>query len=96
MILDERRVIGVRDPFGFRPLVLGRLPRRRHGADDGLWHGDDADAGWVLSSETAGLDIVGAEFVRDVEPGEMVILERGQAPRSSDSRRRSPPCASSS
>ena len=51
-------------------------------ADDGLWHGDDADAGWCLSSETAALDIVGAEYVRDVQPGEMVILEPGQAPRS--------------
>ena len=39
-------------------------------------------AGWCLSSETAGLDIVGAEYVRDVEPGEIVILEPGQAPRS--------------
>ena len=37
--------------------------------------------GWCLSSETASLDIVGAEFVRDVEPGEIVILEPGQAPR---------------
>ena len=83
-ILDERRVIGVRDPFGFRPLVLGRLPRTADAAsaDDGLWRGDDADAGWCLSSETAGLDIVGAEYVRDVEPGEIVILEPGQAPRS--------------
>ena len=39
-------------------------------------------AGWCLSSETAALDIVGAEYVRDVQPGEMVILEPGQAPRS--------------
>ena len=38
--------------------------------------------GWCLSSETAGLDIVGAEYVRDVEPGEIVILEAGHAPRS--------------
>ena len=44
VILDERRVIGVRDPFGFRPLVLGRLPRDSgNGADDGLWRiGDQA------------------------------------------------------
>jgi len=83
VILDERRVIGVRDPFGFRPLVLGRLPRTAAGdVDDGLWHGDDAESGWCLSSETAALDIVGAEYVRDVQPGEMVILEPGQAPRS--------------
>ncbi len=83
VILDERRVIGVRDPFGFRPLVLGRLPKAATGAhDDGLWHEDDASSGWCLSSETAALDMVGAEYVRDVQPGEMVILEPGQPPRS--------------
>ena len=84
VILDERRVIGVRDPHGFRPLVLGRLPRTAlvGGPTDGLWSGDEAEAGWCLSSETAALDIVGAEYVRDVEPGEIVILERGRAPRS--------------
>jgi amidophosphoribosyltransferase len=87
VILDQHRVIGVRDPHGFRPLVLGRLPRS--GATDGplgnagLW-GDDEDAtsGWCLSSETASLDMVGAEFVRDVEPGEIVVLEPGRPPRS--------------
>ncbi|HVA85413.1 MAG TPA: class II glutamine amidotransferase, partial [Candidatus Saccharimonadales bacterium] len=73
VILDERRVIGVRDPFGFRPLVLGRLPlETSQTREPGLW-GDDAEQGWVLSSETAGLDIVGAEYVRDVEPGEIVV-----------------------
>jgi amidophosphoribosyltransferase len=86
VVLDERRVIGVRDPFGFRPLVLGRLPAEdRIDAPErpaGLWPEDDAASGWCLSSETAGLDIVGAEYVRDVEPGEIVILEAGHAPRS--------------
>ena len=51
-------VIGVRDPLGVRPLVLGRV-------------GDSH----VLASETCALDIIGADFVRNVEPGEMVILE---------------------
>jgi amidophosphoribosyltransferase len=85
VVLDERRVIGVRDPFGFRPLVLGRLPAPDavDGAlEPGLWGDDDAGAGWILSSETTGLDIVGAEFVRDVQPGEIVVLEPGRAPRS--------------
>jgi amidophosphoribosyltransferase len=83
VVLDEHRVIGVRDPFGFRPLVLGRLPlpdSHTPGAG-GLW-ADDQDHGWCLSSETAGLDIVGAEYVRDVEPGEIVVLEAGRPPRS--------------
>ncbi len=83
VILDERRVIGVRDPHGFRPLVLGRLPLEEAGGEPGpgLW-GDDERVGWVLASETAALDIVGAEFVRDVAPGEIVVLEQGHLPRS--------------
>ncbi len=85
VILDRQRVIGVRDPHGFRPLVLGRLPATARPAggpnDGGLW--DDAEhTGWCLSSETASLDMVGAEVVRDVEPGEIVILEPGRPPRS--------------
>ena len=55
--LTDDRVIGVRDPLGVRPLVLGRL-------------GDSH----ILASETCALDIIGAEFVRDIEPGEMVVL----------------------
>ncbi len=57
--MDETRVIGVRDPNGFRPLCLGRL-------DTG---------GWVLASESPALDVVGAHFVREVDPGEMVVLD---------------------
>jgi amidophosphoribosyltransferase len=76
VILDEHKVIGVRDPHGFRPLVLGRL--QLPGDEPGLWGGDAG--GWILASETAALDIVGAEFVRDVEPGEIVILEPGRDP----------------
>lgn len=55
--LTRDGVIGVRDPLGFRPLVLGKL-----------------DDSYCLASETCALDIIGAEFVRDVEPGEIVIL----------------------
>ncbi|MFV2001853.1 MAG: amidophosphoribosyltransferase [Paracoccaceae bacterium] len=51
------KLIGVRDPLGVRPLVLGQL-------------GD----GWVLSSETCALDIIGADFVREIAPGEMVVI----------------------
>src|SRR5450759_1937276 len=76
-----RRVLPVRDPHGFRPLVLGRLAPQEPRAI-GLWDDPDSAAGWVLSSETAGLDVVGAEYVRDVEPGEIVILEAGKAPAS--------------
>jgi len=59
--ITRSKMIGVRDPLGVRPLVLGKV-------------GDV----WVLSSETCALDIVGAELVREVEPGEMVIVsEKG-------------------
>jgi amidophosphoribosyltransferase len=78
VVLDEHRVIGVRDPHGFRPLVLGRLPQPAGDDLPGLW-GDDA-GGWILASETAALDIVGATVVRDVEPGEIVVLEPGRDP----------------
>ncbi|MDU8911250.1 amidophosphoribosyltransferase [Aestuariicoccus sp. MJ-SS9] len=55
--MTRTKLIGVRDPLGVRPLVLGKL----------------AD-GWCLSSETCALDIIGAEFVREIEPGEMVVV----------------------
>ena len=52
-------LIGVRDPYGVRPLVLGQL-------------GDS----WIMASETCALDIVGATPVRDLEPGEMLVIDR--------------------
>ena len=55
--MTRTKLIGVRDPLGVRPLVLGKLP-----------------GGHVLSSETCALDIIGAEFVREIEPGEMVVI----------------------
>ncbi|MSO88463.1 MAG: amidophosphoribosyltransferase [Rhodospirillaceae bacterium] len=57
--LANDMVIGVRDPLGVRPLVIGRL--------------EDAT---ILTSETCALDIIGATHIRDVEPGEMVVLDR--------------------
>jgi amidophosphoribosyltransferase len=58
VLMDESRLVGVRDPNGFRPLCLGRL-----------------DHGWVLASETPALDIVGAHLVRELDPGEMVVVD---------------------
>lgn len=60
-IMTENKLIGVRDPQGFRPLCIGRTE----------------EGGWVLSSETCALDVNGASFVRDVLPGEMVVVEDG-------------------
>jgi amidophosphoribosyltransferase len=67
VIMDEARVIGVRDPHGFRPLCLGRL--------DASGPVDAGHGGWVLASETPALDIVGATFVRELEPGEIVVID---------------------
>jgi len=55
--MTRTKLIGVRDPLGVRPLVLGKI----------------AD-GYALSSETCALDIIGAEYVREIEPGEMVVI----------------------
>ncbi|MDB6176143.1 amidophosphoribosyltransferase [Paracoccus sp. Z330] len=60
--MTRTKLIGVRDPLGVRPLVLGKV-------------GDD---GFVLASETCALDIIGAEFIREVEPGEMVVISQGK------------------
>ncbi len=57
VISSPRKLIGARDPFGFRPLCIGKR-----------------DNSYILASETCALDAVGAEFVRDVEPGEVVTL----------------------
>ena len=58
VIMTNKKLIGVRDPFGIRPLVIGKLK-----------------GSYILSSETCALDIVGATFVREVENGEIVVIE---------------------
>ena len=78
VILDERRVIGVRDPHGFRPLVIGRLRTTGESVSQAPWAQDPT--GWVIASETAALDMVDAEYIRDVEPGEIVVLQQGRQP----------------
>ena len=57
VILTNKKLIGARDPFGIRPLVLGNL-----------------DGSYILCSETCALDIIGADFVREIEPGEVIII----------------------
>lgn len=61
LFLGERELIAVRDPHGWRPLVIGKLRD-----------------GYVAASETCALDLLGAEFVREVEPGEMVFWDGGE------------------
>jgi amidophosphoribosyltransferase len=64
VLLDADRLIGVRDPNGFRPLCLGRLEAT-----------DEFEQGWVLASESPALDVIGATFIRELEPGEMVVID---------------------
>jgi amidophosphoribosyltransferase len=60
VLLTKNRLIAARDPYGFRPLALGKL----------------GDA-WIVCSETCALDLIGATYLRDVEPGELVIISDG-------------------
>ena len=61
VMLTQPSLIGVRDPYGIRPLVIGRL-----------------GSSYVLASETCALDIIGAKFIREVENGEIVLIENNQ------------------
>ena len=63
VLLDAGRLYGVRDPQGFRPLCLGRLGPV------------DRPEGWVLASESPALDVIGSAFVRELEPGELVMVD---------------------
>lgn len=59
VMMDRKRLIGIRDPHGMRPLVLGRL-----------------QDSYVLASESCAFDAIGADFIRDVKPGEIVMIDR--------------------
>jgi len=59
IILSRKKMFAIRDPFGFRPLSLGKLK----------------SGGYIVASETCAFELVGAEYVRDVKPGEMIIFE---------------------
>ena len=63
VLVEAGKVHGVRDPHGFRPLCLGRFG------------GVDAPEGWALASESPALDVMGATYVREVRPGELVTIE---------------------
>ena len=61
VILTNKKLVGVRDPYGIRPLVIGKLKNS-----------------YIFASETCALDIVGAKFIREVENGEIVIIENNE------------------
>ncbi len=60
IVMNETTLVAARDPNGFRPLCLGRF----------------TEGGWVVASETCALDATGAEFVRELRPGEMVVIDQ--------------------
>ncbi len=64
VFLSRTKMFAMRDRYGFRPLSLGRI----------------ANGGYVVASETCAFDLIGAEFIRDVEPGELLIFEQDKAP----------------
>ncbi len=59
LFLTPETLVAARDPWGFRPLVLGRL-----------------EGSWIVCSETCALDLIDAEYVREIEPGELVVVDR--------------------
>ncbi|MCH3853856.1 amidophosphoribosyltransferase, partial [Campylobacter jejuni] len=61
VLASKDKLYVVRDPYGVRPLSLGRLK----------------DGGYIVASETCAFDLIEAEFIRDVKPGEMIIFTQG-------------------
>jgi len=61
VMMTNKKLIGLRDPYGIRPLILGKL-----------------DSSYVFASETCALDIIGAKFIREVENGEIIVIENGK------------------
>ena len=61
ILMTNKKLVGVRDPFGIRPLVIGKLKNS-----------------YIFASETCALDIVGAKYVRDVENGEIIVIENNE------------------
>ena len=59
--MTNKKLIGARDPFGIRPLVIGKLKDS-----------------YIFASETCALDIVGAKFIREIENGEIVVIENNE------------------
>jgi len=58
LVLTDKQLIAARDPYGFRPLCLGRVK-----------------GSWVLASETCAFDLIGAKFLREIQPGELVVVD---------------------
>ena len=68
VVLTDEALVGARDPNGIRPLCLGQISGNKQGKSKG----------WILSSESCAIEAAGGEFVRDIDPGEVVIINRDQ------------------
>ncbi len=64
-VLTKRGLLGIRDPLGVRPLCIGKLNGNPNGEP----------SGWIIASESCALDHVGAEYIREIEPGEAVLVD---------------------
>jgi amidophosphoribosyltransferase len=65
IILKDKTLIGARDEYGFRPLVLGKI-----------------DDSYIISSESAAVEVIGGTYIRDINPGEVIVIENGQIKKS--------------
>ncbi len=61
LVMTNKKLIAIRDPWGFRPLSMGEL-----------------DGSPVFASETCAFDLIGAKYIRDIEPGEVLLIENGE------------------
>ena len=68
VMISPDRIFAARDPRGFRPLAMGRIPKQGGEKQDTI----------VFASETCAFDLIGAEYVRDVKPGELVVIGPGE------------------
>lgn len=74
VVIGMDRLLAVRDPFGVRPLALGKV-----------------DGAYVVASESCAFDLLGAEFIRDISPGELIEITKGEEPKSYRLRRQETP-----
>lgn len=81
VFLSRSKMFAIRDPFGFRPLSLGSIKN------------SDGSVGYIVASESCAFDLINADFIRDIEPGEMLVFERNKEPQSFELMTKTPhPC----
>ncbi len=73
VILSRSKMFAIRDPYGLRPLSLGKITN------------EDGSTGYIVASESCAFDLIGAEFVRDIEPAEMLVFEKIKQDNTSES-----------